>query len=183
MVTTAPTTRTFLIFPGVGVPAIRLLDGIRFAVPYNISSCVCLVFFICCYVTDKSLRCCFIHTHPTWRFQPHPLQFLPLLLIVVLIPLLLHILKKLLPIDLKFCPVFLLPHVNLGLETLFQLQQRQDTNFSLHVRLSCKQGDEILLLQHILTLGKLFCRSVLCFSSFRRFPPLLLNREGSLFFF
>lgn len=113
----------------------------------------------------------------------HPLQLLLLLLIVVLIPLLLHILKKLLPIDLKFCPVFLLPHVNLGFQTLFQLQQGRDTNFSLHVRLSCKQGDEILLLQHTLTLGKLFCRSVLCFSSFRRFPPLLLNREGSLFFF
>lgn len=38
---------TFLIFPGVGVPAIRLLDGVLIAVPYNMSSCVCLVFFSC----------------------------------------------------------------------------------------------------------------------------------------
>lgn len=38
---------TFLTFPGVGVPAIRLLDGVLTAVPYSISSCVCLVFFIC----------------------------------------------------------------------------------------------------------------------------------------
>lgn len=38
---------TFLTFPGVGVPAMRLLDGVLFAVPYNMSSCVCLVFFSC----------------------------------------------------------------------------------------------------------------------------------------
>lgn len=37
--------------------------------------------------------------------------------------------------------------------------------------------------KHILALGKLFCRSVLCFSSFRRFPPLLLNLVGSFAFF
>lgn len=112
----------------------------------------------------------------------HSLQFLLLLLLVVSIPLLLHVLEELLPVDLELGPVFLLPNVNLGFQTLFQLERGRDTNVILGVKLTYRQEDKMLP-QHVLTLGKLFCRSVLCFSSLRRFPPLLLNLEGSLFFF
>lgn len=60
VVATWGSTPTFLIFPGVGVSANRLLGGACLAVPYSISSCVCLVFFICCFQTDENKV--FIHT-------------------------------------------------------------------------------------------------------------------------
>lgn len=57
----AGSTPTFLIFAGVGVPTNRLLDGVCLAVPYSISSCVCLVFFICCFQTDQNEVSSFTH--------------------------------------------------------------------------------------------------------------------------
>lgn len=38
---------TFLCLPGVTFPTMRLLDGVLTAVPYNMSSWVCLLFFSC----------------------------------------------------------------------------------------------------------------------------------------
>lgn len=61
VVTAAGSTPTFLIFAGVGVPPNRLLDGVCLAVPYSISSCVCLVFFICCFKQIKT-KCSFTHS-------------------------------------------------------------------------------------------------------------------------
>lgn len=121
---------TFLIFAGVGVPARRLLDGVSLTVPYSISSCVCLVFFICCFGADGKPRA-FIQRWGLGRGErapgaTHPLQFLLLLLAVVPFPLLLHVLQERLPVDLEFCPAFLLPHVNLGFQTLFQLERGRD---------------------------------------------------------
>lgn len=52
--TAAGSSPTFLIFAGRGVPISRLLDGVCLAVPYSISSCVCFVFFICCFQTDQN---------------------------------------------------------------------------------------------------------------------------------
>lgn len=49
--------------------------------------------------------------------------------------------------------------------------------------LSNRENINKIKLKRVLALGKLFCRSLLCFSSFRRFPPLLLNLEGSFAFF
>lgn len=37
--------------------------------------------------------------------------------------------------------------------------------------------------EYFSTLGRLFCKSERCFSSFKRFPPRLVNREGSVAFF
>lgn len=62
VVATWGSTPTFLIFPGVGVSANRLLGGACLAVPYSISSCVCLVFFICCFQTDENKVYSFTHS-------------------------------------------------------------------------------------------------------------------------
>lgn len=56
----------------------------------------------------------------------YPLQFLFLLFTVVMIPLLLHVVKKFLPIDQELLPMFLLPSINLHLQTLFQLEEDID---------------------------------------------------------
>lgn len=62
LVTAAGSTPTFLIFAGVGVPTNRLLAGVCLTVPYSISSCVCLVFFICCFQTDENKVYSFTHS-------------------------------------------------------------------------------------------------------------------------
>lgn len=122
---------TFRTFPGVGVPAMRLLDGVLFEVPYNMSSCVCLVFFICCYQKKKRRKNAVILWWHVWQGRvsvvlvkliAHPFQFLLLLFSAVMIPLLLHILKKFLPVDKEFFSMLLLPNINLALQTLLQLK-------------------------------------------------------------
>lgn len=112
----------------------RLLLGVLFAVPYNMSSWVCLVFFIC-YCRQKESS----HTKGhllRWELSfsikrmVYPFQFLLLLLGMVIFPLLLHILKKFLSVDQELSAVLLLPGINLGLQTLFQLEQTCMSNLS-----------------------------------------------------
>lgn len=58
---------TFFIFPGVGVPPIRLLDGVLIIVPYSISSCICLVFFICYFPKNNTLKKTKQKTNKHWQ--------------------------------------------------------------------------------------------------------------------
>lgn len=118
----------------MGVPPIRLLDGVLIIVPYSISSCICLVFFICYFPKNNTFkkknalaklllqgneshdRVC--HSN---NFT-YPFKLLLLLFTVVLIPLLLHIIEEFLSVHQKIFAMLLLPSVDLGFQTLFQLK-------------------------------------------------------------
>lgn len=111
------------------------------------------------------------------RWLTHPRQLLPLLLRLLLLPLLLHVLQELQAVHQEVAALLALPHINLGFQLLFQLESRRARGITLESDAGASDW------RRLFTLGRLLCSSDLCFSSLRRFPPLLVNLAGSVAFF
>lgn len=90
--------------------------GVRTAVPYSMSSSVCLLFFRCCDSSHRGVSqrdqrgsAC----SAPWR-PAYPCLFLLLLLDPLQLPLLLHVLKKLLAVHQELSILLGFPRINLG---------------------------------------------------------------------
>ena len=175
---------TLRVFPGVAFPGSLCLGGVRLTVPYSMSSSVCRLFFRCCQMT-RSLE----HTapyaalHVQFKVNPsfYPFQFLPLLLCAMAFPVRLHKLLEIVAPYQELLTLSVLPSINLHLQLFLKLNSKgqkhpvtTDHSQSHRVRQS---------LAWQLTFVRPLRRSALSFSSFRRFPPLLLNLDGSVAFF
>lgn len=113
------------------------------------------------------------------RNSSYPFLFFSLFLHTVLIPLVLHILQERLSVHTELFTLRRFPLVNLSLQTLLELT-KQTKLISIQ---TIPVNQTSFAKRAAQTFGKLFCRSTLCFSSFSRFPPLLLKRDGSVAFF